>query len=100
MQDIIRNVLRNRRLQMVKQGNKKIGKRLRQFRKSIDMKGHQFSNYIGISQGTLSDIENCKSDPSASTIVNLASRTNIDIYWLLTGTKNKKNNRVVIKAND
>lgn len=82
---------------MIKHGNKTIGKRLRAFRKSLPMKGHQFAHHIGISQGSLSDIENCNSDPSASTIAKIATKTNCDIYWLLTGKKDQKRNRVSLK---
>ncbi len=73
-----------------------IGKRLRLFRKSLEINGYDFAHLIGISQGSLSDIENCNSDPSASTITKIATKTNCDIYWLLTGTTDKKK-RVSLK---
>ena len=38
-----------------------------------------------ISQGSLSDIKNCKSLPSADTIAKLYQHTNLNIIWLLTG---------------
>jgi peptidoglycan hydrolase-like protein with peptidoglycan-binding domain len=66
-------------------GNQKraIGKRLREWRKEKDWKGYQSAKAIGISQGSLSDIENGKSFPSAPTIIKLMNKTEIDIYWLL-----------------
>ena len=38
-----------------------------------------------ISQGSLSDIKNCKWLPSADTIAKLYQHTNLIIIWLLTG---------------
>lgn len=81
---------------MNNKANRVIGKRLRAFRKSTGMKGHELAEWIGISQGSLSDIENCKSDPASKTLVGLASKTDIDIYWLLTGKTDNKKNRVSI----
>ncbi len=62
---------------------KQIGKRLREWRMEKGWKGYQSAKAIGISQGSLSDIENGKSYPSAPTIIKLMTRTDIDIYWLL-----------------
>jgi peptidoglycan hydrolase-like protein with peptidoglycan-binding domain len=66
-------------------GNKKnaIGKRLRKWRIEKGWKGYQAAKSIGISQGSLSDIENGNSYPSALTIIKLMKKTGIDIYWLL-----------------
>lgn len=61
------------------------GFRLRKWRKSIPMKSFELARLIGISQGSLSDIENDKSNPSAPTIVKLLKKTNINVYWMLTG---------------
>lgn len=49
------------------------------------MKSYQLAKLIRISQGSLSDIENCKSLPSADTIAKLYQHTNLNIIWLLTG---------------
>ena len=64
-----------------------IGPRIRKWRKTlpIPMKAYQLAKLIKISQGSLSDIENNKSDPSANTIVNLLTLTDIDWCWVLTG---------------
>ncbi len=64
---------------------KYLGHRLRQWRKTIPLKGYQLAKKIRISQGSLSDIENCKSLPSADTIAKLYQHTNLNIIWLLTG---------------
>lgn len=70
----------------IKYPDSKIGERLRLFRKSLGMKGVAFSKYIKTSQGSLSDLENSKSLPSATTLINLY-RQGCDIHWLLTGDK-------------
>ncbi len=62
-----------------------LGDRLRQWRKSIPLKSYELAKLINISQGSLSDIENNKSLPSADTIAKLYQHTNINIIWLLTG---------------
>ncbi|MFT4579466.1 MAG: transcriptional regulator with XRE-family HTH domain [Nitrospinales bacterium] len=64
---------------------KYLGHRLRQWRKSVPLKGYQLANTIGLSQGSLSEIETCKSLPSADTIAKLYQHTNLNIIWLLTG---------------
>ena len=45
----------------------------------------QLSRLIKVSQGSLSDLENDKSLPSATTLSNLSNYTDLNIYWLLTG---------------
>jgi len=49
------------------------------------MKAYQLAKLIHISQGSLSDIENNKSLPSADTIAKLYQHTNLNIIWLLLG---------------
>ncbi|CAI2719556.1 helix-turn-helix domain-containing protein [Nitrospina watsonii] len=64
---------------------KHLGSRLRQWRKTIPMKSYELAKLIKISQGSLSDIENEKSLPSADTIAKLYQFSNLNIVWLLTG---------------
>ena len=63
-----------------------IGHRLKEYRK---IKGihtiTRFSEIAGISQGSLSDIENEKTLPSADTMQKIARNTDINPHWLLTG---------------
>lgn len=71
-----------------------LGDRLRQWRKQIPIKSFELARLIKISQGSLSDIENNKSLPSADTIAKLYQYSNLNIIWLLTGkgptTRNEK----------
>jgi len=62
-----------------------IGKRLRMWRKSSGLNLVGLSKLIHVSQGSLSDLENDNSLPSARTLANLCLFTDIEIYWLLTG---------------
>jgi len=70
---------------MVKENEKTAGQRLRAWRKSVPLKLMQLSAKIKVSQGSLSDLENDKSLPSATTLANLSIYTDLNIYWLLTG---------------
>lgn len=62
-----------------------LGQRLKLWRKKEGQKGYQLARNIGISPGSLSEIENGKSLPSAETIAKLHENTSINILWLLTG---------------
>jgi transcriptional regulator with XRE-family HTH domain len=65
----------------------KIGKRLRAWRKEQGYTGYDMARTIGISQGSLSDIENGNTYPSTPTVIKLLKKTKIDIHWLLLGKK-------------
>jgi transcriptional regulator with XRE-family HTH domain len=62
-----------------------VGKRLKVWRKHSALKLVELSKIIRISQGSLSDLENDKSLPSATTLANLCMYSDLNIYWLLTG---------------
>ena len=70
-----------------------VGKRLKNYRKSLELNVVNLAHKIKISQGTLSELENGITAPSAHTLANLSLYTDIDIIWLLTG-KGKKNKGV------
>ena len=57
-----------------------MGTRLREWRKTLPLK---LAKLIKISQGSLSDIENNKSLPSADTIAKLYLYSDLNIIWLL-----------------
>lgn len=71
---------------LIKPHANEMGQRLRLYRKSLGMIGQKFCKYIKISQGSLSDLENGKSKPSADTFIKLYKK-GCDIHWLLTGDK-------------
>ncbi len=63
-----------------------VGERLREWRKKSKMKLLELAEVIQISQGSLSDLENNKSLPSANTLASLHTQTDLNIVWLLTET--------------
>ncbi len=62
-----------------------LGGRLRTFRKTNNYTITNFSKLLDISQGSLSDIENNKTKPSANPVEKLVHKTDINIYWLFAG---------------
>lgn len=65
--------------------NLEIGLRLRTWRKASDLRLNGLTEIIKVAQGSLSGLENGKSLPSATTLTNLWTLTNLNIIWLLTG---------------
>jgi transcriptional regulator with XRE-family HTH domain len=63
-----------------------IGKRFKHLRKMMKMSQVKFAQAIGISQGTLSDIEKDKFKPSIETVISASGYFNISTDWLLKGT--------------
>lgn len=62
-----------------------MGERLNTWRKKQHLTLIELGKNIGVSQGSLSELENDKSMPSAGTLRSLCLNTEINIYWLLTG---------------
>ena len=63
------------------------GVRLQNFRQERGLTGKQFAEIIGISQGSLSELENGKREPSGKVFHGIVENTDIDISWLITGKK-------------
>ena len=66
-----------------------MGERLKEYRKSKGWRLIDLAENIDVSHGSLSNIENNKTKPSAETLANLVCYTDIDIGWLLTGQHSK-----------
>ncbi|MFC5531002.1 helix-turn-helix domain-containing protein [Cohnella yongneupensis] len=64
-----------------------IGERIKHIRKTHDFNQVVFSQMIGISQGTLSDLEKNKFNPSVETMLQLHKKFNVDMNWLILGHK-------------
>ncbi len=62
-----------------------VGSRLREYRKHKKIMAKTIASLIGISQGSLSDIENGKTKPSSDTLASIVRHTDINPAWLLTG---------------
>ncbi len=75
-----------------------LGDRIRQWRKTLPLKSYELAKLIKISQGSLSDIENNKSLPSADTIAKLYQHTNLNVIWLRTGKGPMKKGKLSAEA--
>ncbi len=62
-----------------------VGGRLKYWRKVSRLRLVDVTKLIRVSQGSLSDLENDKSLPSANTLTGLFQKTDMSIRWLLTG---------------
>ncbi len=62
-----------------------VGGRLKYWRKVSTLRLVDVASLIHVSQGSLSDLENDKSLPSATTLNGLCKKTDMNICWLLTG---------------
>jgi transcriptional regulator with XRE-family HTH domain len=68
-----------------------LGERIRLIRKSNNLNQVELSNIIGVSQGTLSELEQDKYKPSIDTIIAIKDRFNTDMEWLIFGNESKEN---------
>ena len=62
-----------------------VGGRLKYWRKVSTLRLVDVAALVRVSQGSLSDLENDKSLPSATTLTGLCQKTDMNICWLLTG---------------
>ncbi|WP_018932290.1 helix-turn-helix domain-containing protein [Gracilibacillus lacisalsi] len=62
-----------------------IGARFKELRLKNNLKQTDFSHMIGVSQGTLSDIEKGRSKPSIDTVIAVSKQFRISTDWLLKG---------------
>ena len=62
-----------------------IGERLKEVRKSLNYSQIEFSEQLGLHQGSYSDIENGKSNATKMFLLLLQYRYSINPDWLLTG---------------
>ena len=61
-----------------------LGEKVRTIRKSHELNQKEFALKIGVSQGTLSDIERGVCLPSCETIIALKNTFQCDLNWLLS----------------
>ena len=65
--------------------NNMIGNRIKERRKALKITGAQIKDATGISTGNLSEIENGKSLPSATSVIQLAKVLNCTTDYILLG---------------
>lgn len=62
---------------------KTVGEKIKSIRKINKLNQFEFSQIIGVSQGTLSELEKDKYKPSLETITALRLNFNVNLEWLL-----------------
>lgn len=62
-----------------------IGERIKHIRKINNMTQIEFSNVVGVAQGTLSEIEGGKARPSFDMIYEIKKHFQVDLDWLIMG---------------
>ncbi|MCL1999451.1 MAG: helix-turn-helix domain-containing protein [Turicibacter sp.] len=62
-----------------------MNERIKQIRKSRGLKQREFGNRIGITTGSISNIEKGKRSPSEQTIMAICKEYKVNINWLKTG---------------
>jgi transcriptional regulator with XRE-family HTH domain len=60
-----------------------LGEKLKSIRKMNKLNQNDFSLMIGVSQGTLSELEKNKYRPSFETIINIKTKFDVNLDWLL-----------------
>ena len=66
-----------------------IGERIRIWRKERGMKAKELAEKLEISNGSLSEIENGKTRPSALTLASIHLNTGMNVGYVLTGKMNR-----------
>jgi transcriptional regulator with XRE-family HTH domain len=74
---------------------KVIGENVRRLRKIHDLNQIEFAKLIGVSQGSLSDIESGKCNPSVETVVSIYSTFECSLEWLLNTESQKKTENTI-----
>jgi len=69
-----------------------IGDKIKAYRESLGLKGKEFAAKIGISGGSLSDLEHNNTKPAAETLELLVLNTDVNPMWLLTGIGDMRRN--------
>ncbi|MEK5282616.1 MULTISPECIES: helix-turn-helix domain-containing protein [Paenibacillus] len=62
-----------------------IGTNIKRLRKIHDLNQTDFANKIGVSQGSLSDLESGKSRPAIETVISICTVFGCSYEWFLTG---------------
>lgn len=79
-----------------------LGDRIKYVRKKNKMNQVEFAKIIGVSQGTLSELEQDKYKPSIETIILIYKHFKVDLEWLLVNLnkENSQTNACISKIED
>lgn len=75
----------------------KIGDNIRSLRKRIGLTQIDFSRQIGVSQGTLSDIEQGHCNPSVETVLSINEKYGVSLDLILKGTEDDHSAKLHLK---
>lgn len=71
-----------------------LGQRIKNVRKRNKLNQIEFAKIIGVSQGTLSELEQNKYNPSIETIISIHNKFKVDIEWLIINQNEEDNSEV------
>lgn len=74
-----------------------IGDNIRLLRKRMRLTQIDFSKKIGISQGTLSDIEQDHCNPSVETVLSIHEQYGVSLDLILKGSEDDQSSRLILK---
>lgn len=77
-----------------------LGERIRIIRKTNQLSQKQFANIIGVSQGTLSELEKDKYKPSIDIIIGIQHNFKVELEWLVIGNDMQSCNTYCITLNE
>ncbi|WP_042166860.1 helix-turn-helix domain-containing protein [Paenibacillus gorillae] len=63
-----------------------LGERIRGIRKNNQLNQIEFANMIGVSQGTLSELEQDKYKPSVDILIVIQDKFKVGLEWLIIGS--------------
>ena len=69
-----------------------LGDRIKYIRKTNRLNQVEFAKIIGVSQGTLSELEKDKNNPSIETLISIHKNFKVDLEWLLVSSNEVNNN--------
>ncbi|NHC43217.1 helix-turn-helix transcriptional regulator [Bacillus sp. MM2020_1] len=70
-----------------------LGQRIKNIRKRNKLNQVEFAKIIGVSQGTLSELEQDKYNPSIETIFSIYKDFKVDLEWLLISSNEDNNSK-------
>jgi transcriptional regulator with XRE-family HTH domain len=70
----------------VSDGMATLGERIKGIRKTNHLNQIDFANMIGVSQGTLSELEQDKYKPSIDILIAIHNNFKVDLVWLIIGS--------------
>ena len=77
-----------------------LGGKIKSIRKINKLNQNEFSNIIGVSQGTLSELETDKYAPSLEIILDIKTNFGVDLEWILLDSTEKEHTKLFMTRLD